>query len=87
MVRKDPLDLAAALGLARLGVGQADPEHGQAALQLAGDERRAVVDVQDTGQPAGGEPGPERGLQAQGVFGVRPAGADQGAGVVVDGGK
>jgi hypothetical protein len=84
---EDPLDLAATLRLARLGVGQANPEHGQAAFQLAGDERRAVVDIQDTGQPAGGEPLAQRGLQAQGVFGVRPAVADQGAGVVVDGGE
>jgi hypothetical protein len=84
---EDPLDLAATLRLAWLGVGQANPEHGQAALQLAGDERRAVVDVQDTGQPAGGEPGAQRGLQPQGVFGVGPAIADQGAGVVVDSGK
>jgi hypothetical protein len=84
---EDPLDLAAALGLAGLGVGQADPEHRQAALQLAGDERRAVVDIQRAGQATGGEPGPQRSLQPEGVFGQRPPVADQGAGVVVDGGK
>jgi hypothetical protein len=82
-----PLDLAAALWLAGLGVGQADAEHGQAALELARDERRAVVDIQRAGQAAGGEPGPERGLQPEGVLGQRPAVADQRAGVVVDGGE
>ena len=82
-----PLDLAAALWLAGLGVGQADAEHRQAALELAGDERRAVVDVEGAGQATSGEPGPQRGLQPQGVLGSRPAVADQGAGVVVDGGE
>jgi hypothetical protein len=84
---EDPFDLAAALRLARLGVGQADAEHRAGPLQLAGDERGAVVHVQRAGQPAGGEPGPERGLQPQGVLGQAPAVADQRAGVVVDGGK
>jgi hypothetical protein len=84
---EDPLDLAAALRLAGLGVGQADPEHRQAALELAGDERRAVVDVEGAGQPAGGEPSAQRGLQPQGVLGQRPPVADQTAGVVVDRGE
>jgi len=82
-----PLDLAAALRLAGTRVDKADPEHRQAALELAGDERRAVVDVQGAGQPAGGEPSAQRGLQPEGVFGSCPAVADQAAGVVVDGGK
>jgi hypothetical protein len=84
---EDPLDLAAALGLAGTRVDKADAEHRAGPLELAGDERRAVVDVQGAGQAAGGEPGPERGLQPEGVFGGCPAVADQTAGVVVDGGN
>ena len=45
---EDPFDLAAALWLAGTRVGQADAEHRQAALELAGDERRAVVDIAPT---------------------------------------
>src|SRR6266536_284182 len=82
-----PLDLAAALWLAGLGVDKADAEHGQAALELAGGERRAVVDIERAGQAAGGEPSSQRGLQPQGVLGSSPAVADQGTGVVVDGGE
>jgi hypothetical protein len=55
---EDPLDLAAALGLAGTRVDKADAEHRTSPLELAGDERRAVVDVQTAGQAAGGEPGP-----------------------------
>jgi hypothetical protein len=44
-----PLDLAAALGLARRGVCQPDAKDRASPLELAGDERRAVVDVQQLG--------------------------------------
>jgi hypothetical protein len=81
---KDPLDLAAALGLAGTRVGQADAEHRAGPLELAGDERRAVVDIQQLGHAPGRQRGARRGFQPEGVLGVGPAIADQRTGVVVD---
>nr|WP_244938650.1 hypothetical protein [Actinomadura madurae] len=81
---REPLDLAAALGLARGGVDDADGQLGRGALERGVHERRPVVDIDVLGDTAGGQRRTQRGRQPDGVLEVAPAVPDDGARVVVD---
>ena len=82
-----PFDLATTLRAAWFAVGEFDAERRAGAQQLAGHERAAVVDVDALRQAAGGHPGPQCGLQADGVFAVRPPVADQRPTEIIDEGE
>ena len=81
---KEPFDLAAAFGPSRSRVDEADAEHGARPQQRGRHERAAVVDVDRARDPAGAEAVTQRRLQADGVLGVAPPVAGDGAGVVID---
>lgn len=66
------------------GVDQSDPEHGTGTLELVGDERAAVIDVDPLGHSAGRQPAPQRGFEPQHVFGPTPPVPHDQPGVVVE---
>ena len=75
---EQPLDLPAALGPARGGVGELDAQHRAGPQQPRIDERGPVVHVDPVGDAAAGQRGPQRGGEADGVLSVaEPVPGDQ----------
>ena len=81
---KKPFDLALRGRRARARVDQPDAEHSTGSEQLRGHERRSAIDQDRFREPAGHQPGSERGLEPEHVLAGAPPPADQHAGVIID---
>jgi hypothetical protein len=81
---EEPLDLAAALRSAWCGVHQPDAQDRAGPQQPGVHKRRAVVDIDLLGHAAGGQRGPQRRGEPDGVFLVAEPGGHHRPGVVVD---
>src|SRR3954452_22067307 len=69
---EEPFDFAAAGRFAGPRMDEPDPEAGAGTEELFVDHRSPVVEIHRGRDTAGGETGPQRGLQSDGVFAAGP---------------